>query len=125
VYFHVRRGEQGRWTVVHVVGEVDLATAPRYRSELVAAAADADALAVDLTSCDLIDSVGLGVTVGAARRVRARDGRFAVVAGARVRRTFETSRIDEIVDVVVSLDELGEPDEPVPARPVDAEAARP
>jgi anti-sigma B factor antagonist len=105
VYFHVRRAESGSWTVVHVVGEIDLATAPHYRSELSKAAAATDSLAVDLSECALIDSVGLGVTIGAARRVRAGGGRFAVVAMGSVARTFRQTRIDEILDVVDSLPE--------------------
>lgn len=106
MYFHVRRGELGPWTTVRVVGEIDLATAPRYRSELVAAAATADALAIDLTDCALIDSVGLGVTLGAARRVWGADGRFAVVASPAIRQTFERCRLDEILDIVATTDEL-------------------
>jgi anti-sigma B factor antagonist len=109
VYFHVRRGELGLWTTVHVVGEVDLATAPRYRSELIAASSGATGLAVDLTDCDLIDSVGLGVTLGAARRVRSSGGAFAVVAGDRVRGIFERCRLDEILDIVPSLEALAAP----------------
>lgn len=89
-----------------MVGEVDLATAPRYRSEIVAASAATEALAVDLSDCDLIDSVGLGVTLGAARRLWQAGGRFAVVASPSVRRTFERCRLDEILDIVATADEL-------------------
>ena len=63
--------------MVHVLGEIDLATAPQYRSELIAAASASTALAIDLTDCDLIDSVGLGVTVGGARRMWGAGGQFA------------------------------------------------
>jgi anti-sigma B factor antagonist len=106
VYFHVRRAHHGAWTVVHVVGEVDLATAPEFRAELVAATKESGALAIDLTDCDLVDSVGLGVTLGAARRVRSSGGRFAVVASGVVRRAFERTRLDEILDVVESMSAL-------------------
>jgi anti-anti-sigma factor len=112
VYFHVRRGELGQWTVVHVVGEIDLATAPQFRRELISAAAAASALAVDLTECDLIDSVGLGLTLGAARRVGEAGGRFAVIAGDNIRRTFARCRLDEILDIVddaASLDPVAHP----------------
>lgn len=107
MYFDARRTDREGWSVVAVVGEVDLATVPRYRSELVAAAGGSLDVAVDLTGCDLIDSVGLGVTVGAARRVRERDGSFAVVVGPRTRRAFERCRLDEILQLVDSTDELG------------------
>lgn len=94
---------------MRVVGEIDLATAPTYRAELVRAAASADAVAVDLTGCDLIDSVGLGVTLGGARRMRRKDGRFAVVAEGAVAKTLSDTRLDEVLDVVPSVAALGSP----------------
>ncbi len=113
MYFHIRTDVFGPWIVLVVFGEIDLATAPRYRRELVAAVAECQRdvagcrpLAVDLSACDLIDSVGLGVTVGGARRVGEIGGSFAVVAGERVRRCFERTRLDEIIAVVASVDEL-------------------
>lgn len=106
MYFHARTSELGPWTVIHVVGELDLASAPRYRSELVRAASSGPVL-VDLRDCDLIDSVGLGLTLGAARRSWAGGHRFAVLVSAAARRSFELARVDEIVDVLDSVDELG------------------
>lgn len=91
---------------MHVVGEIDLATAPRYRAELVRAAAESDAVAVDLTDCDLIDSVGLGVTLGGARRMRRKEGRFAVVAGGSAAATLTDTGLDEVLRVVASVGSL-------------------
>lgn len=84
---------------MHVVGEIDLATAPRYRAELIRAAAEADALAVDLTDCDLVDSVGIGVTIGGARRMRRKGGRFALVAIDSVAMTITDCGLDEVLAV--------------------------
>lgn len=106
VYFAVRCTTEGEWTIVHVVGEIDLATAPRYRAELVRAAAESDAVAVDLTDCDLIDSVGLGVTLGGARRMRRKEGRFAVVAGGSAAATLTDTGLDEVLRVVASVGSL-------------------
>lgn len=92
---------------MHVVGEIDLATAPTYRAELVAAARESDAVAVDLTGCDLIDSVGLGVTLGGARRMRRKGGRFAVVADGSAARILADTRLDELLEVTPSIDALG------------------
>lgn len=103
--FHVGRDEAGPWSVVRVIGEIDLATAPQYRTALYAAAAAA-AVAVDLRECDLIDSVGLGITLGGARRVRSTGGVLVVVAGGAVARMFERTRVDEIIQVVGSLGDL-------------------
>jgi anti-sigma B factor antagonist len=49
--------------------------------------------------------VGLGVVVAALKRVRGRDGEL-VIAGAvpRVRRLFEITRLDEIVDLFPDVD---------------------
>ena len=92
------------WSVVAVVGEIDLATAPRFRSELVAAAdravVDGVGLAVDLGSCDFIDSIGLGVVLGGFRRMRSAGRPFAVVVSeSRVRDLFVRCRLDEILDL--------------------------
>ena len=55
--------------MVRVIGEVDLASAPSMRAALRALPADAS-VAVDLSDCSLIDSVGIGLLIGGARRVR-------------------------------------------------------
>lgn len=117
--------------MVHVTGEIDLSTAPDYRRELLAAARGANDLVVDLADCDLVDSVGLGVTLGAARRVRERGGSFAVIVNPRIRRTFERCRLDEILQLVDGMaalagDELlADADLPGTANAADiAESAR-
>ena len=125
MYFHVRRGESGPWTVVHVVGEIDLATAPGYRSELLRAAAEGRSVAVDLTSCDLIDSVGIGLTLGAARRVRDGGGRFVVVAGDRTRALLVRCRVDEILDIVSAIDDLDQADSSANTAPGGLERSHP
>ena len=106
MYFNVRRAEFGSWSLVHVTGEVDLATAPQYRSALAAASRESERVAVDLTGCDLIDSVGIGVTLGGARRLREAGGEMVVVVSERVRELFGRCRVDEILDLVSSVDEL-------------------
>ncbi len=89
-----------------MIGEIDLATAPRFRAELHAALHDAPAIAIDLSDCDLVDSVGLGVIVGAARRARTADRRLVVVATGAAARALEASRVDRIVDVVDRLEDV-------------------
>lgn len=69
--FSVEVDESGDDTVVAVRGEVDLYTAPKLRERLEGLVeADERQIVVDLAELDFIDSTGLGVLVGALKRVR-------------------------------------------------------
>ena len=68
---------EGDFATVVVTGEVDLASVVGLRRELRAARGN---LRVDLGDVDVIDSVGIGLLLGAARRTRERGDTFAVVA---------------------------------------------
>jgi len=107
VFFALDVSTRDGWQVVAVTGELELATAPRLRQQVVSlVGADAVKLVLDLTRVDFIDSVGLGVVVGALKRVRAGGGDLRVVAPqARVRALFAVTRLDEIIDVVDRLDD--------------------
>jgi anti-sigma B factor antagonist len=62
-------------TVVAVDGEIDVYTAPRLREKLAeVSAAGQSHLVVSLEAVAFLDSTGLGVLVGALKRVRAEDG---------------------------------------------------
>ena len=93
------------WAVLAVVGELELATAPRLRQRVVGLVGDDCAhIILDLTHVDFVDSVGLGVVVGALKRARSRGGDVVVVgAAARVRALFEVTRLDEIIALFVDL----------------------
>ncbi len=89
------------WSVVAVTGELELATAPRLRQQVVSLiGAGRSRLVIDLGGVDFIDSVGLGVVVGALKRCRTHGGDL-MVAGAvpRVRSLFEITRLDEIIEL--------------------------
>jgi len=88
--------EQG-WAVLSVTGDCDLASGPELRRQIQRAAADAERLVVDLSAVGFLDSVGLGLLVGAARRV----AELVVVAPqeSSARRALESSRLVEILDV--------------------------
>lgn len=64
---------------VEVVGEVDLATIVEFRRAVRAAEAAHATVEVDLSGAELIDSLGLGVLVGARRRCVERGGSLVVV----------------------------------------------
>jgi len=95
--------------VVSVIGELDVASAPKLRQALVGLVADADGpprVVVDLAGVDFLDSTGLGVLLGGMKRVRARDGELALCrAEPQVRKVFEVTRVIEIIPLHDELDQ--------------------
>jgi anti-sigma B factor antagonist len=98
--------EQGDWSVLAVGGEVDVATAPRLREQLIALVNDQRyRLIVDLSGVDFIDSTGLGVLIGALKRVRGHDGDLHLVCSdPRIVRVFEITGLDQIFRIHETLD---------------------
>jgi anti-anti-sigma factor len=73
--FRISVTDDGDVTVVAVAGELDVATAPSLREELYRVIdRGVSKICVDLADMDFIDSTGLGVLVGALKRVKERDG---------------------------------------------------
>ena len=104
--FDVRVLPVGVWSVLAVVGEIDLATMPLLRQEL--DRVDADAVALDLGGVDYVDPVSLGVIVSGSLRARRRGGRFAVVCPpGPARDLLAESGLDRIVTVVDASSDLG------------------
>jgi anti-sigma B factor antagonist len=89
---------EGEWILV-VLGEIDVATSPRLRAEL-ASVLDRGArtIVLDLSAMSFIDSSGLGVLVGALKRLREQQGDDIVVRGLQdpVRRVFEITGLTEL-----------------------------
>jgi anti-anti-sigma factor len=110
VLFSARVSERDGWAVVEVRGDLDLASAPRFRGvgQQLAVAPALD-VAVDLRETDVVDSVGLGLLLGLGRRVRASGGRF-VLLGARPAhlRLVEACGLSETLPARATLP-LGEP----------------
>jgi anti-anti-sigma factor len=80
--------EEGPPRVLHVVGEIDLATVDQFRAELEAATSrDATAL-VDLAELTFIDAGGLRVILQVAQAMNGR-GPLVLVNAERVERLFE------------------------------------
>jgi anti-sigma B factor antagonist len=73
--FQVTVTERDDGAVVAVAGELDVATAPELREALYRVIEQQPSLVVvDLAAMDFIDSTGLGVLVGALKRVKEQDG---------------------------------------------------
>ena len=91
-------------------GELDAYTGPQLREDLGRATEEgAKWLFVDLAAVQYIDSVGLGILVGAAKRAMEVQGNLAVLGPPpNVLRVFEVSGTRELLNVVVSLEEAQE-----------------
>ncbi len=105
--FETSEDTTDHYAVVGVTGEVDVATAPTLRGRLDAAIdRGKPLLVVDLLSVTFIDSTGLGVLIGASKRVDADGGAMRlVVAEPRILKLFEITGLMEVFSVVPSLEE--------------------
>lgn len=107
----IRREQRPPWTVLSAFGDLDVAGAPELRQAVVAAVADGLVhIVLDLSAVDFVDSFGLGVVVGAVKRLRQRDGELAVVCPEpRVRRVFELCDLDRILPLHTSMEMVPAP----------------
>jgi len=95
-------------TIVTVIGEVDLANAAELRTVLidVLATTPDTHLVVDLSGVGFLDSTGIGVMVGAHKRVTTAGGRFsAVVATPVVRKVLQTTGLMRAWHVTESVED--------------------
>jgi anti-sigma B factor antagonist len=102
--------------VLLLYGELDLAGAPLLAAEIERAESSGlDALVLDLTHLDFLDSAGLRVILAAHERALD-DGRsFAITPGPRqVQKLLEIAGVDSHLRTIVNAEELlgGEPGEP-------------
>ena len=127
--FEVLVDQRERWATVAVTGEMDLATAPQVRQAVIQAIAEGNRLTargddpglepgprvlLDLSGVDFIDSSGLGVVLGAVRRVRGTGGTIRlVVTEPQVRRAFELTGLDQVLSIAATVAEAMAP----PGRP--------
>ena len=101
----VRR--QGDWSVVEVGGEIDVATAPRLREQLIALVNDERyQIVVDMAGVDFIDSTGLGVLISGLKRVKTRGGTFALsCTEPRILKVFEITGLLAVFPVHDTVDD--------------------
>lgn len=89
---------EGDWTILDVSGEVDLFTAPKLREHIVSLVDDGRRrIAVNLQGVEFMDSTGLGVLVGALKRLREQDGALALVSPTGpVERVLTVTGLDKV-----------------------------
>ena len=89
--------------VVHVSGELDLATAPRLEEAL--ADLSAETLVIDLSGCTFLDSAGIRTLIGAARERSGPSKLRLVTADPGILRLLEITGVDALIHVRPSVDD--------------------
>jgi anti-sigma B factor antagonist len=92
--------------VIDVQGEIDMYTAPRLRELLIDLVSTGSyQLVVNLDTVRFLDSTGLGVLVGALRRVRAHDGSLDLVCTQQpILKIFRITGLTEAFGIHESVD---------------------
>ena len=87
--------------VIAVHGQADLHTAPQLRAAITTALdSGASGLVIDLSEASFIDSMTLGVLLGAVKRLRPTGGRVSVVCtDSHIRRIFEITLLDRVFSI--------------------------
>lgn len=95
------------YSVIEVTGEVDVHTAPDLDAKLTeVVAGGSNALIVDLSAVEFMDSTGLGVLVKALKHVRENGGSLAVVTATdRISKVFRITGLDAAIGLYDSVDE--------------------
>jgi anti-sigma B factor antagonist len=92
--------------VLDVVGEVDVYTAPQLRERLITLVDEgARQVVIDLGRVEFLDSTGLGVLVGALKRLRGVGGELALVcAQERLLKIFRITGLDRVFALFDSVE---------------------
>jgi anti-sigma B factor antagonist len=98
---------EGDRTVVAVGGEIDVYTAPKLREHLIdLVSGGARHLIIDMEKVDFLDSTGLGVLVGALKRVRSEDGSLHLVCTQdRILKIFRITGLTKVFPIHASVEE--------------------
>lgn len=104
----VVRHSRDPFELLEVAGEIDVYTALRLREAIVAAIDDGHTrLIIDVEKVQFLDSTGLGVLVGALKRVRSDGGSLDIVCThARLLKIFEITGLDKVFGLHASVDEV-------------------
>lgn len=97
---HSRPNADGAW-IVTLLGELDLAAVPSFRSATTEALRDGwTHMVIDLEHVSFIDSAGIGVLIGLRRRVLAADGSLTLRASKAVDDLLTVAEVNSLFTVV-------------------------
>ena len=87
--------------VLDVQGEIDVYTAPKLREKLIELVSEGSYdVIVNLEGVDFLDSTGLGVLVGALKRVKAHDGSLSLVCTQdKLLKIFKTTGLTKVFPI--------------------------
>jgi anti-anti-sigma factor len=98
------RSERGV-VIAEVTGDMDISTAAGLRERLLGLASSGQPLIVDLNRVTFIDSAGLGVLIGAARRADANGGSLhAVCSRPQTRKLLWLTGVDRRIPLTATVD---------------------
>ena len=94
-------------SVVDVKGEIDVYTAPKLREKLIELVSEGSYhVVVNLEGVDFLDSTGLGVLVGALKRVKAHDGSLSLVCTQdKILKIFKITGLTKVFPIHSSVEE--------------------
>jgi len=93
----VNNNGNGNYTIV-VSGEIDICSAPDFKEKLYSAIGDIPAdVVLDFTNLEYIDSMGLGILVGALKRIKGHGHDIVIKnAGSTVKKLFRITGLDKV-----------------------------
>ena len=93
--------------VVDVQGEIDVYTAPKLREKLIELVSEGQYnVVVNLEGVDFLDSTGLGVLVGALKRVKAHEGSLSLVCTQdKILKIFKITGLTKVFPINPSVEE--------------------
>jgi anti-sigma B factor antagonist len=103
----INRKEKSKSFIVELKGEVDLFTAPAFK-EAVYEILDAgnNRIIIDLSGLEFMDSTGLGVLLGALRRLRTTGGSLALVCDREnIVKIFQLTGLDQVFTIYEKIED--------------------
>jgi len=93
-------------TIIAVGGEIDVYTAPKLRDKITELVADGVYdIIVDMEAVEFLDSTGLGVLVGAMKRLRVANGKFGLVCAKEpLLKIFRITALDQVFPIYPTIE---------------------